>query len=562
LLPWNEYIHAVKSGQRTVGRLEAMAVDHVLRLSRKKEYYFDEDEAERVLNLVSMFKHTKGKWYGKRFNLMPHQAFFFAYLFGMKKKSDGMRLFREAVHCMAKKGGKSEEAGAIAVLMTYFDGEHSAECYSVANKMDQAMYCWNSAKVICTQLRDEFDDFAGMFDYRDNQQKHILLNTSNDSFFKAIPADGKTLDGVNPHLAIIDEYHEAKDSSIPDNMASGSVLRDQPLILYVTTRGFNINGPLKQLEDYCINVLKGVSEDDTIFPLIHALDDDDNWENKNVWIKCNPGLGTAPTMEALEKEQSKGIDKGGQTLVSTKTKNFNIWVRTSRIWLPDKTWMKGADPIDLEELYQRRCFSAVDLAHNDDLSVLGYFFPPEDGKKMFKFIVRAFCPEMGIDRRSREHKVPYQSWVDKGILIPTDGNLTDTNVIAGQIREDFSEFEVEQIAFDKHFALELLNQLLAEGFPVLAYPQNYASMSPAIIKIEELIGKGLLQHGGNPLLRWMFGNVKIKKDGGGRMIFDRSHSFLKIDAFPVLAMCVGCWLESLKEEQYSNYEGDGLSFIG
>ena len=82
--PWEEYIKAVQIGQRNAGKLEKLAVEHCLKLARI--HNFDEQEAERVLNIVSNFRHTKGKWKGTKFNLLPHQSFYLAYLFGLKKK--------------------------------------------------------------------------------------------------------------------------------------------------------------------------------------------------------------------------------------------------------------------------------------------------------------------------------------------------------------------------------------------------------------------------------------------------------------------------------------------
>lgn len=555
--PWQEYITAIQTGKRTAGKLEKLAVDHCLNLARR--YDFDEDEAERVLNVVHQFRHTKGKWQGKRFNLMPHQSFFFAYLFGLKRP-DGTRLIREAMQCMAKKGGKSEIAGAVAVLMTFFDGEPTAECYAVANKVEQALFCWKSAKKICTQLCDDFPDFAANFKFYDNQQQHVLWNISNESFFKAIPTDGKTLDGVNPHLAVIDEYHEALDTSVPDNMASGMVLREQPLLLYVTTRGFHPYGPLAQKEDYYVNVLRGHVDDPTVLPMIHSLDDDDNWQNKSVWIKCNPGLGVAPTEEALEQEQTKAIEEGGERLVSCKTKNFNIWQRSQAVYVQSEDWDAGNEHIDELSLIGRRCFAAFDIGQTNDLSALGYFFPPDAPGERFKFVCRIFMPEDLVSVRSRQHRVSYRQFIDAGEVITTPGNITDTRYIMDRIREDCRKFQVERIGADKAFAVELLNSLIAESYPVIDFPQRYATMNAPTMKIQDMVGRHELQHGGNKCLAWMASNVALRKNAGGQVMMDKSDRVTgkgkdakrgnkKIDGMVVLAMCVGLWLDSIKEGQ-------------
>jgi len=262
----------VLTGSRLSGRLEYLTVERTARLMEDDRYYMDEDEADRILGIVALFKHTKGKFYGQPFQLFPFQEFYFAHLFGLKRKDTGLRLTRKTLLITAKKSGKSELAGAQAVLMTFFDGENGAECYSVANKADQALFCWNAAKSICKQLAADSESFAEQLRLYDSFNNRAIYNTAEQSFFKPIAAEAKTLDGVNPHLAEIDEYHEAKDSSVPDNMSSGMVLREQPVLSYFTTRGFNIFGPLWRLEKVAVDVLEEKKEDDSFFPLIFALD--------------------------------------------------------------------------------------------------------------------------------------------------------------------------------------------------------------------------------------------------------------------------------------------------
>jgi phage terminase large subunit-like protein len=568
---YEEYIKDVLSGKRTAGKMERQGVERFQRLRRK--YEFDESEAERILNIVHSFRHTKGKWLGKHFNLLPHQAFFFASIFGLKR-SDGTRLIREATLCTSKKSGKSEIGGAVGALMTYFDGEMTAECYAVANKVEQALYCWKAAKKIITQLADEYPDFASRVKFYDNQQSHILLDTETDSFFKAIPTDGKTLDGVNPHLAIIDEYHEAIDSQIPDNMVSGMVLRDQPLLLFVTTRGFHPYGPLAQKEEYYANILNGFVADDSVMPLIYSFDDGDDWTNKSLWLKCNPGLPELPTYEALEEEQSRAIEEGGEKLVSCRTKNFNMWQRSQEQFIEPEIWDACKRPFTEDDLAGRRCIAALDLGQTNDLTALGYLFYPESEGEPFYFFCRFFMPSELIEVRSRQHRVSYRQWIDEGVIIPTPGNITDTAFVTQVIREDFTRFQVEKLVADQSFALELLNSLLSEGYPVENYPQRFATMNAPVLKVQSMAIKGELAHDGNKCLAWMCSNVALKRNTGGQVMMDKSDRVTakgkdakrgrkKIDGMVVLAMCVGVYLESIKDETsaYNSGERDGFLML-
>lgn len=559
---YNEYIQAIQTGRRNAGRLERLGVEHALKLARK--YDFDESEAERVLNLIHLFKHTKGKWKGKTFNLLPHQAFFIAYLFGIKNKA-GFRQIREAMICMSKKGGKSEIGGMIGTLLCFFDSENTVEGYVVANKTEQAKFAWDSAKGICKQLAQDFPDFAEDLKVYDTKMEHRLIQLSSGNFLKTLPYESNTLDGVNPHFALIDEFHEYPDTSTPDNLVSGMVLRDQPLLLYTTTRGFHPFGPLSQKEEYYENVLTGKVEDNTIFPMIYALDDDNNWTNKNFWIQFAPGIDEGlPSYEAIEAAMDKAISEGGETLAATKVKNFNIWQRSKEEFVDHEIWKLGSDPIDEVSLYGRECFAAFDLGRNDDLTALGYLFPPVNAGEKFKFIMRTFMPLEMVTKRSTEHRVSYQQWINEGLVIPTSGNVTDTITITDKILADSQKFKIKVIFADMAFAAEIINTLSAIGLPVEAFPQRYSTMNAPVLKIQSLVNAQQLQHGGNKILTWMCENVALRKNIGGQVMMDKSDRISgkgtdqkkgrkKIDGMVVLAMCVSGWLDSINDEDNSIY---------
>lgn len=557
MYPWEEYIKAVQTGQRNAGKLERMAVEHCMKLQRL--YDFDTQEAERVVNLISNFRHTKGKWRGKQFSLLPHQAFFVAYLFGLKKPS-GFRLINEAMINMAKKGGKSELDGAIAVVMTFFDGEQTAECYTAANKTEQALFSWKSAKGICAFLAEEYPDFAADFKYYDNRLDHVLIQPTTENFFKTLPYESKSLDGVNPHFAIIDEFHEYPDMALPDNLQSGMVLRDQSLLLYSTTRGFHPWGPLAQKEEYYENVLKGLVDDHTVLPLIYALDDDNNWKNKNFWVQFAPGIDyDLPSYDAIEQEMTKKLEEGGESLARCKVKNFNMWQRSHEEFVNMDDWAEGNDKFIEEEMHGRLCFSAFDIGRTNDLSSCVHLFPPKHDGEKFKVLARFWMPEDLVGQRSREHRVSYSQWIDKGYMLTTPGNFTDTIVIFEKILQDCEVFDVYEISADKTFAVELLNQLLARGLPAIDYPQRYATMNGPILKLQKMVGQHELQHGGNPILGWNMSNVSLKKNTGGQVMMDKSDRITghgkeasrtkrKIDGAVALTMCIGRYLDWLKEQ--------------
>lgn len=547
----------VLSGTRVAGRLERLSVERTARLMDDERYYMDYAEVDRILNIVSLFKHTKGKYYGQPFQLFPFQAYYFAHIFGLKRKDTALRLTRKTLLVTAKKSGKSELAGAQAVLMTFFDGEPRAECYSVANKFDQAIFCWDAARVICKQLAADSPSFEKQLQVFNSFNNKNLINGEDDSFFRPIASDSKTLDGVNPHLAEIDEYHEAKDSSIPDNMSSGMVLRSQPMLSYFTTRGFNIFGPLWQLEKVAVDILEGKKEDDSFFPLIFALDPEDDWRDKSKWVKANPGIGRAPTWDGIEAEYTKAINEGATAETNFRTKNMGEWVRQAKTWITDDIWMRGNRAVTLDQFKGRRCFAAADLSSRRDLSSFGWLFPPMPGEKDFVFFQKSYCPEESIEQRSRQDGVPYQQWAAAGHIVATPGNVIDYEYIEQDVLSVHGAYQLEILNYDPAFATEIMTRLGEKGVPVQEFTQYYKNFNRAITELDKLTTEGRLVHGGDPVLRWCAGNVTIKRNATGLQMFDKVKSREKIDPMIVLAMCVAgylSWLEDSNQSKYNNEE--------
>lgn len=551
------YIESIQNGTRLCGRLERLAVERHLKLFDNPNYYFDLAAADWVLYVFSQFRHTSGDFYKKRFSLEGWQAFSLYVTFGWKVKKTGKRLIRKSYIRTAKKNGKTELAAGVGVYGTYFDGEGVAEVYSAANKYDQACICWKSAATIAELLAKDSKIFADRLKSYNSKNYKELINKADGSFFKPIASESTTLDGVRPHIAIIDEYHEARDSSILDNFESGMVSRSQPLLYIITTSGFNINGPCHELEKSMIPILEGRVEDDSVFVLIFSLDDEDlekakdglpRWYDRKIWEKTNPSIGRTPTWEGLESQFTKAQNEGSAQMTNFMTKNMNIWVRQAKNWVTEKVWLKGSKPIDIPMLTGRTCYGAFDLSSKWDLTCKGLLFPPDTPTGDYIFLPRFYCPIEGAEERARRDKVPYLDWVKKDLMELTDGNVTDQDKIKADILQDAIQYDLRKILYDPWQSAKLATELNMEGAPVQHFAQTVANFNEPLKEIEGLLALGRLNHGGNDVLHWMAGNVAIYQNRTGLRMFDKQNSKEKIDGMVVLLMCMAAYIAELKEQ--------------
>lgn len=536
---WQQYIADVKSGARNAGPLEVLTVQRFERLCQNPKYYFDTAEAERVISIVQMFRHTKGKYAGKLFSLFPWQAFFFAYIFGLKRRDNDLRVVRKVLLCMAKKGGKSEIAGALAIIMTFFDGEHGAECYSAANKYDQAMFSWDAAKEIIKRVASESNAIDSRLKLYESQNTRSIICLDTNSFFRPLANEHKTLDGVNPHLAIIDEYHEARDTLLVDNLESGMVSREQPLLCIITTRGFNRTRPLGQLEKTYTAILNGVLENDAVFPMIFAMDDGDDWMDEKNWEKSNPGIGRAPSWEGIREEFQKAITEGESREVSFKTKNLNIWTSTAATWIKDTVWMRGNIPVDAQKLIGRSCYAGLDLAKTRDVTALALIFPPEIAGQKFEVLMYFWIPQDTVRENALQSGVPYMDWARMGLITLTPGDVTDYDEVKSQIDFLSTQYRIQSLQYDPWNATQLATSLYESGIEVAEFAQNARKFNEPLTWLERNAIQGNIAHGGNPILRWMNGNVQLYRDGNDNIKIDKRNSADKVDGMVALGMAIG-----------------------
>lgn len=560
---YQSYIDSVTSGTRNAGLLERQAVQRFIDLQKQDDIYFDEGEVEHVTRIIGLLRHTSGHYYKRPFQLLPWQSFVIAHIFGLKYKATGKRVTRKAYIEISKKNGKSEFAGALGLYGAFFDEEAGAECYSAANKYDQAAICWGAGKVMAQLLRAENKQFERACKIYDSINSRFIKNMVNESFFKPLAADSKTLDGLRPHFAIIDEFHEAVDDSVLKNLETAMVSRLQPLLMIITTAGFNINGACYQYRKVVADILATRTHDDSVFGLIFSPNEDDDWNDPAAWEKANPSLGQTPTLEGLQTMYRNAVNEGATSEINFKTKNLNIWVRQSKTWISDAIWMAGQEPFadsDLPSLAGRRCFGALDLSSNRDLTAFGLLFPPEDGDDKFRFICRYYIPEDNAIERAKRDRVPYLDWAKRGLVNFTEGNVTDYDLIKEDVLKAASLYNIETISYDRWQSLQLAIQLQDAGITMDMYAQTVTKFNEPIRMIENLISLQQLQHGGDEVLRWMAGNITLRHNKG-LVMFDKDKSREKIDGLVVMAMCFGGYIEWLRKNEDSVYNSTELRVI-
>lgn len=546
------YVRDVLSGEQVACRWVRLACErHVRDLEEGEErgIWFDDQKAREAISFFRLLKHSKGEWAGRPLTLEPWQQFVVASLLGWRR-TDGTRRYRTAYLEVARKNGKTTLAAGLGLYLMLADGEPGAEVYSVATKRDQARLSHGEA----TRMAKSSPAIRRMVKiYRDNI--HIVDTASK---FEPLGADADTMDGLNVHAALVDEVHAHKTRQVWDVIETATGSRRQPLMLAITTSGYNRQSLCWQLHEYTQQVLDGVIEDDSWFGMIYTLDEDDEWQDEALWPKANPNLGVSKKWDDMRRKAARAREMPA-ALNAFQRLELDIWTQAETKWIPWQHWQACGAAVDAEGMRGRICYGGLDLSSNTDVSAFLLVFPPQGNGDRYQVLSRFWIPEEAMVERSRRDRVPYDDWVRQGLITATPGNVIDYAWILDQIDQDAQAYDIREVAFDRWGATKIATELMERGGEdwLVQFGQGYVSMSPAMRELERLILEHKLAHGNNPVLTWMANNLVVRTDPAGNIKPDKEKSIERIDGMVALVMALD---RALRHEppKRSVYETRGL----
>lgn len=549
-----DYANDIVTGKITVCKKHLWAaqrfIDDILRLEEKScPFYFEPEVVEDFDEWAKQFIHVEGILAGQPIILTEFQLFLAANVFGFKKKSNGARRFRKAYIQLARKNAKSQLLALIATYETFLSDEKH-RVYIAGWSKEQSDEVYNA---VLEQIRGA-EILRGTF--KDSYGKVTRLKTS--SIIQPLSKEARKLgDGKNPSVGIIDEYHAHETSEIYDVLISGMVARKSPLMVVITTAGFNLSRPCFKEYDYVSKLLNPElpQENDDYFALICELDKEDDIKDESNWIKANPIVATYEEgLESLRSDLRTALEQP-EKMRSFLTKNMNVWVdKKDNGYMDMSKWNECGRHIDWEELRGQEVVVGVDLSAKIDLTSVNFETKKE------KYIVKnhSFMPEDTLALRSRTDRAHYQLWASQGWITPTPGAVVDYSFIKAYIMDKEKEYDlkIKYICADPWNATQFMQDMESEGYVVVEIRQGIKSLGEATKDFREQVYQDKLEHDGSPVLTFAMGNAVTRSDPNDNIMLDKSKSTERID--PAAAAINSHVRAMLNINTKSVYEGRGL----
>lgn len=520
------YAEAVIAGSIITGRLVRLAAERHLRdldHGHERGLRFDEDAAQFAIDFFALLRLPDGAAAGQPFILQPWQSFIVGSLAGWLR-TDGRRRFSYALVEVARANGKSPLAAGIGLLGLIADREAGAQIYSAATTRDQAKIVFNDAVRMAEQAPTLWKQLL--------KTVNNLAHVKSSSYFRPLAAEASKMDGLRVHIALVDELHEHSNGEVMAKLRTG-MKSSQPLLFAITTAGYDRHSVCWDEHEIAVKILEGTLDNDSYFAYVATLDDGDEWTDEECWPKANPSLGVTVRIETLREEAALARQIPAQEN-DFKRLRLNLWTQQSSRWLTAELWEEGS-VAPLEPLDGRACYAGVHATN--DMAAIVLWFP--DAAAGGDAQAHFFLPADKAADLEKQENAPYAAWAGDEYIELSEGNVVDYDLLVKRLVSLGEKYEIREVALHSYGRANLETHLQDEGFTVAAMSSGMAQMSAPTLELERLLLARKLRHGGNPVLRWMAGNIAVRTDSEGHKRPDDEASGGRIGGLRALIMAIG-----------------------
>lgn len=535
--------------------------------------------ADRVIAFIECLTIPSGVGAGGPFLLREWQKKFIRDIYE-PVGIDLTRLVRDAVLSMGRKNGKT--AIIAALVLVHLCGPESidyGEIYSAANDRDQAAIVYKFVAQF-VHADPELDyDRGGLCKVVDSTKR--ITCPSNGSFYRALSREAGTKHGLNPSFAIYDELAQSKDRDLYDTLNTAFAAREEPLFAVISTQSRDPQHILSELID------RGLSTDDpTVVCHLYAVPDEiaDHryceacatrfdikdlkfcpqcrgdlisgiWD-ESTWYLANPALDDFLSLEAVRKlgnqaRESPSFEPSFRNLSLNQRVDLTPSVVSVGDWRACQT-----DNAALE--LGEDIYLGLDLSATTDLAAL-VAVSAFNGDRVAAWFWK---PGDLIDLHSTRDRAPYERWRLEGYLTAEPGRDVDYDLIALQINDIASDYNILGIAFDR-WRIETLMKCFtrlgidayyqkddehdSDGIRFVPWGQGFKDMAPAIDTLDKAIASRTFAHGGNPVLTWCVSNAVVTTDAAGNRKLDKSKTRFRIDGAVAMVEALGLKARDMME---------------
>jgi len=504
-----EYYRQIQEGEILVGKELLTVLEGLIDDLNNPRYIFDEKPGKIRIDFIETFcKHTKSPFNGQPFILELWEKAVLQAAYGFKMADTNLRRFNEVLLLIARKNGKTTFIAGID-LAEFFLSKGGVDIVCASNTTEQANILFEEIN----NMREQSKALSN--EKRSKKNIFHIYSPKTKNKIKKLSAQSRNKDGYNIEVGCIDEVHEMTDSKVYDAIKQSQSTKSEPLIFIITTEGNTVGGFLDNKLDYVRRMIKGEIQDERVLPWLYTQDSvDEIYQDKRTWQKSNPSIGSIKTYSYLEDLMNKSKHDLG-TRVTMLSKDFNIKQLEQGSWLTFDD-LNNDETFSIEDLKDSYAIGGVDLSSTTDLTAAVLLLMKGDKKFV---VTQFFMPSDVILKRKEEDNVPYDIWVQKGLITVTDGSQNDFSLVTQWFMNMIRTYNIRPlwVGYDPWNSLYWIKEMEELGFNMEKVRQGVYSLSEPMKQLEADLKNNKVIYNNNPILKWCLSNTQAKVDVNGNI---------------------------------------------
>lgn len=357
--------------------------------------------------------------------------------------------------------------------------------------------------------------------------KKGIENFLTNSLIEIKPMSINKLQGLRTKINTVDEWLSGDiREDVIGAIEQGASKLDDWLIIATSSEGTVRNGAGDTIKMELMDILRGDYVNPHVSIWYYRLDDIEEVQNPEMWVKANPNIGKTVTYETYQLDVERA-EKAPAARNDILAKRFGIPTE-------GYTYFFTFEDIQLhrkQSYWRMPCALGADLSQGDDFCAFTFLFPLTNG--CFGIKTRNYITSRTYSKLQPAMRNKYDEFIREGSLIVMDGTILDMMDVYEDLDNYIlqNEYAVICFGYDPYNAKEFVERWVRENTSsgVEKVIQGSKTESVPLGELKKLAEDRILLFD-ESLMNFAMGNCIVLEDTNGNRKLYKKRYEEKIDA--------------------------------
>ena len=292
--------------------------------------------------------------------------------------------------------------------------------------------------------------------------KKGIENFLTGSLVEIRPMSINKLQGLRTKIATVDEWLSGDlREEVIGAIEQGASKLDDYLIVATSSEGTVRNGSGDTIKMELMEILRGDYVNPHVSIWYYKLDDVEEVNDPNMWVKANPNLGKTVTYETYQLDVERA-EKAPAARNDILAKRFGIPMEGYTYFF---TYEETLPVQRKRDFWNMPCALGADLSQGDDFCAFTFLFPLRDGS--FGVKTRNYITDKTLRKLPGAMRLKYDEFMAEGSLIVMEGTVLDLDEVYDDLDSHIADkgYDVRCFGYDPYNARAFVERWESENGP-------------------------------------------------------------------------------------------------